>query len=265
MRGCNLKSKVKIILFIIIPIFLVLVGRYFLLRSNKPMETYIEEIKEVVEDINQKATNEIVDNYHQEEFLNEQEKEIPTKIQIDVPFSPQAPLAVWDERHKEACEEMSLIMIYYYLQGKKLDRKLAEEAVQKMIDFQLEKYGDYKDSNAAQIVRLAEDYYGLKNLKVIYDFSQEEIKKQLAFGKPIIVPAAGRELGNPYYTPPGPLYHMLVLTGYSENQIITNDAGTRRGQNYRYDIDVLYKAIHDFPGTKDNIKEGRKAMIVITD
>lgn len=197
---------------------------------------------------------------------------IPEQILIDVPFTSQSPYAVWDEHHKEACEEASLIMLKYYLDNKKLTPEIAEREIQNMISFQMKEYGDYKDSNAEEIVKLFLDFYGPlrqtadggKNFKVIYDFKKEDIKKELAKGNPIIVPAAGRLLENPFYTPPGPLYHNLVLIGYENDTVITNDPGTKRGKGYRYNIDVLYNAIHDFPGKKELIKEGRKAMIVIT-
>jgi hypothetical protein len=71
-------------------------------------------------------------------------------------------------------------------------------------------------------------------------------------------------LGNPNFTPPGPFYHNLVLTGFTkDNLIITNDPGTRKGEDYSYEVDVLYEAIHDFTGEKSSIKEGKKAMIVV--
>lgn len=186
------------------------------------------------------------------------------EIFIDVPFLSQAPLGVWDERHEEACEEASLIMLKAYLKKEKLDKDSGEDEIQKIIDFQIEKYGDYKDTSAEETVQLAKDFYGIENLKVVYDFSQEDIKKYLSQGKPIIVPAAGRDLGNPYFTPPGPLYHNLILTGFTkDDMIIANDPGTRRGEDYKYKLDVLYEAIHDFTGDKENIESGKKAMIVV--
>ena len=111
------------------------------------------------------------------------------------------------------------------------------------------------------------DFYGetgkRKKLRVIYDFKKDDLKKYLAQGYPIIVPAAGRKLGNPNFTAPGPLYHNLVLVGYDGNTIITNDPGTRRGEGYEYDIDVIFNAIHDFTGKPESINQGRKAMIVV--
>jgi hypothetical protein len=186
------------------------------------------------------------------------------EIGIKVPFLSQAPLGVWDERHEEACEEASLIMLKSFLKNEKLDKTMGEAEIQKIIDFQIEKYGDYTDTSAEETVKLAKDFYGLENLKVVYDFQKDDIKKYLSKGNPIIIPAAGRDLKNPYFTSPGPLYHNLVLTGFTkDDMIITNDPGTKRGEGYLYKLDVLYEAIHDFTGKKEDIGNGKKAMIIV--
>lgn len=192
---------------------------------------------------------------------------LPVKVLIDVPFTSQAPLGMWDAYHEESCEETSLIMLKYFLDKKPLNPQIAEGEIQKMIAFEIQNYGDYKDTNMEKNVKIFNDFYGSpydgKKLKVIYDFQKDDLKKYLALGNPIIVPEAGQMLGNPNYTPPGPVYHNLVLVGYDGNTIITNDSGTRKGKSYRYSIDVIYNALHDFPGYGQDIKNGRKAMIVL--
>ncbi len=192
------------------------------------------------------------------------EKRLPDKILLKVPFSSQAPFGIWDKYHEEACEEASLIMLRYYLVGKKdIDKKQMEREIQKMIKFEIREYGDYKDSSAEQIVELARDFYGLTDLQVVYDFKKEDLKKWLAQGNPIIAPTAGRLLGNPYFKSPGPLYHNVLLIGYDKDSIIVNDPGTRKGKNYKYKTDILYRAIHNFTGVKEEIEKGRKAIIVV--
>jgi VanZ family protein len=198
-----------------------------------------------------------------QETADGEDEELPKKVSIPVPFTSQAPHANWDEYHEEACEEASLVMVRFYLEEKDLSKDIAEKEIQGLIKYQLDHYGDYKDSTAEQLVRLAEEYYGMKNLEVVYDFQAADIKKYLAKGKPIIIPAAGRKLGNPNFTAPGPLYHNLVLVGYKGDTIITNDPGTRKGEKYAYSLRTIYDSIHDFPGKKEDIEQGRKAMIVI--
>jgi len=91
--------------------------------------------------------------------------------------------------------------------------------------------------------------------------SVNDIKEIIASGKLVIVPAAGRELGNPFYRSPGPLYHMLLIKGYTQNRFITNDAGTKRGENYPYDFDTVTNANHDWNG--GNVEAGAKKIIIV--
>jgi len=257
------KSK-KSIKYLIPAVILTGAVFFFAFRNNKvvlaPEKT---ETADTDNNIIQERTEDTPQAIIGEEIKNSEEEKIPDKIFVKVPFTSQAPFSVWDEKHEEACEEASLVMIKYYLDNKPLDKNIAEKEIQEMIKFEIKKYGDYKDTDARETVKLASDFYGIKNLKVVYDFKAEDIKKYLAEKKPIIVPAAGRKLGNPNFTPPGPWYHNLVLVGYEGDTIITNDPGTRKGAGYTYSIDVLYDAIHDFPGKPENIEKGRKAMIVV--
>jgi hypothetical protein len=258
----NKKSEYILLLLILLGVIF-----YFVSYKNKKVSEKIEikkqEITNSQNNINQKEKNNIAEDNNDGETKKPDEDKIPDKVFIKVPFTSQAPFAIWDEKHEEACEEASLIMIKYYLDKKALNKDIAEKEIQDMIKFEIKKYGDYKDSDAGETMKLADDFYGIKNLKVIYNFKAEDIKKYLAKNNPIIIPAAGRELGNPNFTAPGPLYHNLVLVGYEGNTIITNDPGTRKGEGYKYDVEVLYKAIHDFPGRPRDILNGRKAMIII--
>jgi hypothetical protein len=79
----------------------------------------------------------------------------------------------------------------------------------------------------------------------------------------VIVPAAGRLLGNPYFTAPGPIYHMLILRGYTaSNQFISNDPGTKRGESYVYSVDTIMNAMHDW-NNGEEITEGAKRVLVV--
>ncbi len=233
---------------------------------EKKGDVEIAKTKDAEAGADKKEVSALNESEQSEEEISEKESDkLPEEVLLEVPFSSQAPLGVWDEYHEEACEEASLVMVKYYLDGKKtISREQMEKEIQNLIKFQLDNYGDYKDSDMRELVRLAQEFYGMDNLKVVYDFKKGDLKKWLAQGSPIIAPTAGRLLGNPYFTPPGPLYHNLVLIGYSGDKIITNDPGTRRGEKYEYNLDILYEAIHDFPGEKNDIEKGRKAVVVIS-
>ncbi|MDD4318960.1 MAG: C39 family peptidase [Candidatus Peribacteraceae bacterium] len=186
---------------------------------------------------------------------------MPSSVLIDVPFSPQAPFALWDALHEEACEEMSLLMVMHYILGEPLDRQGAEDRLQALIAWEQER--DFPDDvTVEQLAAIARERFGL-SASVRTDVTRESLEGILRTGKPVIVPAAGRDLGNPFFSGDGPWYHMLVIIGYDKDHFIVNDPGTRRGERYRYDKDILLTAIHDWTGVKETVREGRKAMLII--
>jgi hypothetical protein len=189
---------------------------------------------------------------------------LPEEINIAIPFTSQAPFAVWDHLHDEACEEASLIMLDAFYKNKKLlNKEDAELAIQNLVQWEKDKYGYFEDTTSEQGVEMLEQFFKLSGVKVVYDITIDDIKNALAQGRPVVVPAAGKLLKNPYFRNGGPLYHMLIIKGYTKDgRFITNDPGTRRGADFTYDMDALYNAIHDWSDDKDILK-GRKAMIVI--
>jgi len=190
---------------------------------------------------------------------------LPSKVYIPAPFLCQAPYGDWSQPWQDACEEAAIIMAMSYVRGETVDRETGNREILKMVDFQVEKYGGHYDLTAEQSAQLIRDYYKFNDLEVRYDMGIEDLKNELALGNPVIAPMAGRLLKNPYYTPPGPVYHYMLFKGYDDRagEFITNDGGTRRGRNYRYKYQVAYKAIHDWTERKFTIAQGRKAMIVV--
>ena len=189
--------------------------------------------------------------------------DLPQEINLNVPFTAQAPFGNWILPYSEACEEASLIMVDRYLKGEGLDAESASREIVDMVEWE-EDNGYIIDISASEAAEVAITYLGRK-AKVYYDedVSVGNIKKLLAAGHPVIIPAAGRSLGNPNFVGAGPPYHMLVLVGYDSGSFYANDPGTSRGGAYRYDENVLYNAIHDWTGSKSTASEGRKAMLIL--
>ncbi|MDZ7611621.1 MAG: C39 family peptidase [Candidatus Moranbacteria bacterium] len=186
------------------------------------------------------------------------------------PFLSQSPFAKWDPLHQEACEEAALIMAHLYLQEtKSISKEDADKMIKQMVKFEEEELGFDVDIKAKQIIALAEEFYDYKKdrFNLMEKPSVKEIKKELANGNLFIVPAAGRVLENPNFQTPGPLYHALTLTGYDEKsgEFITNDPGTRRGENFRYSYDNLMESIRDLPDSRDKkeILMGEKRVILV--
>lgn len=198
------------------------------------------------------------------EDIKKEETVLPPEINLAVPFIVQAPYANWDHLHDEACEEASLIMLDAWARGQvAISKEEAELAIQNLVKWEKETFGYFEDTTTAESVRVLREYFGLAGAKVVYDVSLEDIRKEVAAGRPIVVPAAGKLLRNPYFRGGGPVYHMLVIKGYTkDSRFITNDPGTRRGADFAYSFSRLYEAIHDWvPGGE--MEKGRKAMIVV--
>jgi len=195
--------------------------------------------------------------------LSEQGSVLPKKVQIEVPFSPQAPHANWDAPYQEACEEMALIMGIYFLQGKELTPEIADREIKDLVKWETE-HGYPEDVTLEQLNQIGCEYYKVCTNYVINQVTTEVIKEQIAKGNPVILPAAGRRLLNPYFSGDGPWYHMLIVKGYDRNEFITNDPGTKRGKGYKYKYDRLVNAIHDWTGVKEEIEKGQRKMMVVT-
>lgn len=186
---------------------------------------------------------------------------IPAEFNIAVPFTTQSPFSKWTEQDNESCEEAAALMVHYFWQGKTFTKQIAQDELQAIVDFENKQYGFYKDTTAEETARFIRDLWGYKKVVVTYDITIDDIKKEVAQGRPVIVPTAGRSLGNPNFRQPGPPYHMLVVRGWTKDMIITNDPGTRKGEEYQYKPDVLLNAIHDWNGGE--VDTGKKAMITI--
>ncbi len=191
--------------------------------------------------------------------------QVPASFNLAVPFTPQAPTANWDEFHQDTCEEASLLMVHRFYEGDGegvLPVDDVEEELRRIADFQDVLFGANKDSTAMQMGIVAEQLYGYSRVQVLDDPTADDIKRIVASGYPVIVPAAGRELGNPYFTPPGPNYHMLVVRGYTDTHFIVNDPGTRRGENYRYPIEGFMRAIRDWDSAAGDLSDARRILVV---
>jgi len=189
-------------------------------------------------------------------------------VLLDVPFLAQAPFGQWsDPIYQNACEEAAILMADLWIKGvKSISKEEATLELKKFADFETEKYNNFYDHSMADAGQLMRDYFGYSNIEYKENITAEDIIDQLIAGNLVIVPINGQVLKNPFYTPPGPAEHMLLIIGYDFNtdEFITNDAGTRQGEHYRYKQDILEQSIRDYPtGYKEPILEIKKVMLIV--
>lgn len=184
---------------------------------------------------------------------------IPSDALLAVPYTRQAPFSVWDALHEDACEEASFLMVKHYLDGTPIDSKQAiDNEIIAMVHYE-EQNGYGTSITLEQLATIAKNKYGMTGT-VIKNATNDDMKREIASGKPIIIGAAGKILPNPYFKNGGPIYHMLVIKGFNSKNFITNDPGTMKGDGFEYSFADLYNSIHDWDPT--NIMNGQKAYLV---
>lgn len=251
--------KKRIITYKSILLFLVLVAAVvsacYLYRRNQlakisESQNYNQTTGFITEPESLQTNQTVITNQNNNQTISQQ---LPTKAIIKVPFSPQAPFADWSEPYESACEEASIIMVEHYLDKTDLSRDQMKQEIDAAVAWQVENWGSHHDLDASETLKLAQNYFKLSG-QVINKPTTDDLKKLLAKGEPVLVPAAGRKLGNPNFRGAGPEYHMLVLIGYDDSQgiFITNDPGTRNGERYIYKYDTFIQSIS---GPKEDMEK----------
>ena len=186
-----------------------------------------------------------------------------------VPFISQAPLAQWsDSRQQDGCEEAAAIMAMAWVNGEtKLDKTKSRDLIVKISDFEKKKYGEYRDVYVDDVVsNIFKGWFKYEKVKVLKKVTLDQIKKELAKGNLVLAPTNGQILKNPNFKSPGPERHMVLIKSYDakKKQFITNDPGTRNGENYRYGETLLFKAIRAYPtGYHKKIVGIEKSVIIV--
>lgn len=190
------------------------------------------------------------------------------RIYIDgLSFAAQAPFGDWkDPIQQDGCEEASSMVAVSWAIGKKFDKGEALKMIQDISAYEVRHFGQARDTSAYETnERIIKGYFGYENSKVVELDSVVQIIDWLLADNLIIVPANGQKLGNPYFTSPGPDRHMLVIRGYDfeKKEFITNEVGTRQGENFRYPQETLFTAIRDYPTGNHLPISGNSKMAIL--
>lgn len=174
----------------------------------------------------------------------------PKKVSenLAVPFTTQAPNAVWDDTHKTMQEEASFLMVIQYYEGASdpIDPIIANAAFSVMIDAET-KSGLDENLTASEFGTFAESYASMKFI-VVDNPTIDQIKTYISAGTPVLVPVVTEKMNNEFYLTDAAIYHYVVIRGYDGENFITNDPGTRHGENYPYAQSVIMDAMGDWNG-----------------
>ncbi len=186
--------------------------------------------------------------------------ELPTALNLKAPFYAQAPLGNWDYPWQEACEEASVLLAANEYFDHQWTAEQFNQQILQIVDWENKIFGDYKHTTMAQTSQMLNQYLKL-DTKIHENPDLNTVKQILADGHFIILPFAGKEVGNPYYNNGGPNYHVILAKGYTaNNELITHDVGTKHGENYVYDWSTIDAALHDY---SDPIDSGAKRIIEV--
>ena len=186
---------------------------------------------------------------------------VPTSTNVDVPFTSQAPAGDWSEPWQSACEETSIYMITSFYANDPIKRDQAIVQIKAILAVKDKDIKVSKDESLTTISQLIVDLKLPWETQLVTDPTTDALKKELAAGRPIIVPVYAPDLKNPHYSSVTPDYHVLVLTGYDDTNgvFIVNDPGTKDGEGLRFPYATLMFAIHDLD--PQNVTAGKKAVL----
>jgi len=193
--------------------------------------------------------------------------QLPALVNLAVPYTSQAPLMNWADKQHD-CEEATLVMVDRYLRGDRsgalIDPATADAAINRITPWKRS-----EDLTDQQLGELAKEHLGWSYR--IYPATLDNIKAQLALGRPVIVGVRTHGLGNAnypgfqtHYEQPGwSVSHYLVITGYdSENRLILNDPGITRGHGYTITLEQLSFAIADLDRAYPNLNQGQIVLVL---
>ncbi len=182
-------------------------------------------------------------------------------VNLNVPYTSQAPERNWSAPWQDACEEAAVLMIDAYARGYGLSPLSAKDEIIRMINWEDEQKM-FTSIDAIGVQKIFTEYLHYKKpVKIIENPTVEQIKQLLNEGKPVLALAHGKTLGNKYYSNGGPDYHAFVIRGYTKDKFITNDPGVNRGANFLFPIENVMKSLRDW--NDGDVKNGTPVIIVV--
>lgn len=195
---------------------------------------------------------------------------LPSSVRLEVPFISQAPLGEWgNETFQEGCEEAIVLMAMRWLrgEGEPVPASVARADLLHVTAWQKDRNRYQPDLSIADTAALLHAFDSLSPEVHVQPLQNENaVRAELAAGHLVALPIDGRLLPFPFYVPPGPPYHVLVVRGYdADGTFLVHEPGAvTKGEDFRVAGDVLFNSIRDYPtGYHEYVPSVEKLMLVV--
>lgn len=176
------------------------------------------------------------------------------KVNLPVPYIPEAPDGLMVKPWNNSCEEASTAMLdefYFGNYNKTITKTKAKQSILYYVNIENKIFGYNANTNATEMTRLINEYSKYFEAKVKTNPTLEEIKDELRAERPVIALLYGKDLENPRinFVINGSYYHTFVIKGFDENtkEFIVNDNGDfQKGLDLRYSYDTILGALRDY-------------------
>jgi hypothetical protein len=188
---------------------------------------------------------------------------VKASLNLSISFVSQAPFKIWDAFHEDACEEAAMLMVNRYFASIGAGTLQAQDdELHAIVNWETKEHAYGLSITAEEAATVMRGYYGYKTIELKVNPTIDDMRGYLNRKLPIIVPADGKELENPNFKDGGPVYHFLVVKGYTaDGKWITNDPGTRLGADFTYRMQNVMDSMHDWNG--GDVPHGRKVIIIV--
>ena len=173
-------------------------------------------------------------------------------VSLAVPHLWEIPDGRWVPPWSGACEEASLIMVEnFYLKNSQIAFTARQSKALMYPLFLIEDklFGSNLDTNSTRTIKLINDFSSY-DAAIKENPTVEEIKNELAAGRPVMSLHYGYDLNNPRhrFRRGGSSYHMMVVAGFDEakQEFLVNDPELPDGLDFRYAYDTILGSLNDF-------------------
>jgi len=268
-------------------------NKFFSLKETiKQQKQKIEKLRkkqEILERIQKfkNIKNEIIINHFKEKIkrlenannTNLEDKqikkqEIEKEKILDVKFYSQFPLDIvtwkkYDEPYQNFCEEASLLNWYYYLVWKEPDLKQYNKDLLKLKEIEdLLFEWWYKHTSLEENLQVLIAFQEEKQ-KIYWEILKnptiEDIKENISKWNLVITPLYWKWLTNPYFKNWWPVYHNILIKGYTDKNFIVNEVWISKWDWFRYKQEEIMKNIHNFNPDlyPDKFLEWKKEILIL--